>query len=249
MKVYLFCFLCFFLVSASLQVTPQVAAEKKSADNQLSRKEIRDGWKLLFNGISFEGWRGINKEVFPAVGWKIKDGLIYKTPEKGGDIVTMRKYGNFILEWEWKMASPGGNSGLKYFVNERTGDTGGYGYGLEYQILDDNDWISDGRMKTNDYHTLGALYELYPPLPGKMPNPLGEWNKSRIVSKGPDVEHWLNGKLILKYERGSTDFREKVAASKFRNVVGYGIMPEGHILLQDHDSEIYFRNLKIKELK
>ena len=240
-------FIAAFLFSH--QVNCQESSGKKDLINQISRKEAKEGWSLLFNGVSFDGWRGINKQAFPSDGWKIENGMIHKTAVKGGDIITIRKYGNFILDWEWKMVSQGGNSGVKYIVNERKGDTGGYGYGLEYQILDDQDYIKKGQMKTNDYHTMGALYELYPPSPDKKPNPLGEWNKSRIVSKGSKVEHWLNGKLILECDRGSDDFKNKIAQSKFKNVEGYGIMPEGHILLQYHDSEIYFRNIKIRELK
>jgi hypothetical protein len=242
-------FILFFIFGSAL-VKAQVEMNNDN-QNVLSKKEVKEGWKLLFNGVSFDGWRGINKNNFPDIGWKIENGMIHKTAVKGGDIITIRKYSSFILDWEWKMVTHGGNSGIKYFVNERKGDTGGYGYGLEYQILDDMDheMMKSGTMKPNDYHTMGALYELYPPDPDKKPNPVGQWNKSRIVCKGKNVEHWLNGKMIMKCTRGSDDFNKRIADSKFRNVEGYGLFPEGHILLQDHDSEIYFRNIKILELK
>jgi hypothetical protein len=106
----------------------------------------------------------------------------------------------------------------------------------------------EGKMRPNDYHTLGALYEIYPASPDKLPSPLGLWNESMIICQGNHVEHWLNGKKILEYNRGSDDFRAKIAASKFKDIPGYGILAEGHILLQDHGSTIHFRNIKIKEL-
>ncbi|NCB07903.1 MAG: DUF1080 domain-containing protein, partial [Bacteroidia bacterium] len=140
--------------------------------------------------------------------------------------------------------------GLKYFVAEREGDTGGYGYGIEYQMLDDvnHEWMISGKMKPNDYHTLGSAYELYPASVNKKPNKLDEWNQSKIVSRNGKTEHWLNGKKILKYDRFNDDFKQKIAASKFKNVENYGLHPEGHILLQDHESEVFFRNIKIRKL-
>jgi hypothetical protein len=216
--------------------------------NILSKKEKKDGWQLLFNGNNFDGWRGVNHADFPKIGWKVVDQTISCTGENGGSIITKESFGNFELTWEWRMVSKGANSGLKYFVVERQGDSGGYGYGIEYQMLDDPDYVERGEMKANDFHTIGAAYELYPPSPKKKVKPLGEWNKSRIVSKDGKVEHWLNGKKILEYDRFNDDFKQKVAASKFKDVKNYGVHPEGHILLQDHNSEVYFRNIKIRKL-
>jgi len=225
--------------------------------NSLSAQEKKEGWKLLFDGKSAKQWRGINQKTFPSSGWKIENGNLVACVEGGaesavgGDIITKKKYGNFILKWEWQMLSKGGNSGLKYFVQEGIGANKGYGYGLEYQLLDDkyHAWMLEGKMKPNDYHTLGSLYELYPASPDKRPSPLGLWNESMIVCKGNQVEHWLNGMKILEYNRGSDDFKAKIAASKFKNIPNYGILPQGHLLLQDHGSIINYRNLKIKELQ
>jgi len=216
--------------------------------NTLSKKEKKDGWQLLFNGTNFDGWRGVNQAYFPEKGWKVVDHTISCTGEKGGSIITKKTFGNFELIWEWKLVSKGSNSGLKYYVQERPGDTGGYGYGIEYQMLDDQDYVKRGQMKPNGIHTTGAAYELYPPSPTKKEKPLGEWNKSRIVSKDGKVEHWLNGKKILEYNRFSDDFKQKVADSKFKNVNDFGVHPEGHILLQDHNHPVYFRNIKIRKL-
>ncbi|MCG6185941.1 3-keto-disaccharide hydrolase [Maribellus maritimus] len=216
--------------------------------NQLSQKEKAEGWQLLFNGTDFTGWRGVNKDVFPAKGWAVKNNTITCTGEDGGSIITKEKFGDFELSWQWKMVSPAANSGIKYFVAEREGDTGGYGYGIEYQLLDDPEYIKSGQMKTNDFHTTGAAYELYPPSPDKKTKKPGAWNSSRIVSKNGKVEHWLNGEKVLEYDRFSGNFKEKVAASKFKDVTNFGQHTKGHILLQDHDSEIYFRNIKLKKL-
>lgn len=222
--------------------------------NVLTPEEKKDGWKLLFDGRSADQWRGVNQKIFPQKGWKIENGkLIANTTGgaesgNGGDIITKKQYGNFILKWEWRMETKGGNSGLKYFVHEGIGTNKGYGYGLEYQILDDRNhpWMLEGKMKPNDYHTIGALYEIYPASPDKRPSPLGLWNESMIVCQGSHVEHWLNGQKILEYDRGSDDFKAKIAESKFKDVQGFGLWPEGHLLLQDHGSVVHYRNMKIK---
>jgi sugar phosphate isomerase/epimerase len=225
--------------------------------NSLTSQEKKEGWKLLFDGKSTDNWRGINQKSFPLSGWKLENGELIACAVggaesgNGGDIITKKQYGKFILKWEWLMETKGGNSGLKYFVQEGIGSNKGYGFGLEYQLLDDKNhpWMIEEKMKPNDYHTLGALYELYPASPLKHSNSLGLWNESMIVCKGNRVEHWLNGQKILEYDRESDDFKAKIAASKFKDVAGYGILPQGYILLQDHGSIIHFRNLKIKQLQ
>ncbi|HEC43965.1 MAG TPA: DUF1080 domain-containing protein [Bacteroides sp.] len=184
------------------------------------------------------------------MGWEIKDNCIANTGEQGGSIITEKKYENFELVWEWRMVTPGANSGLKYFVAERPGDEGGYGYGTEFQLLDDanHEWMKTGKMKPNDYHTLGAAYELYEASPDKNPKKLGKWNECRLVSYNGKIEHWLNGEKILEYDRFSEDFKDRVSASKFKDVENFGLHDSGHILLQDHSSEVYFRKLRIKIL-
>ena len=225
--------------------------------NSLTLSEKKEGWELLFDGKSTRKWRGINQKKFPSKGWKVEHGEIISLSRDGaesaggGDIITQKKYRNFMVKWEWKMVTKGGNSGLKYFVQEGIGSNKGYGYGLEYQILDDkyHPWMLSGKMKPNDYHTVGSLYEIYPASPTKRPSPLGLWNESMIVCKETHVEHWLNGDKILEYDRGQNDFKSRIANSKFKNVEGFGLWQEGHLLLQDHGSIVHFRNIKIKQLK
>lgn len=225
--------------------------------NTLTVQEKAEGWKLLFDGKATEKWRGVNQKSFPSSGWKVENGELIAFFQgggesgSGGDIITKKKYGNFVLKWDWRMVTKGGNSGLKYFVQEGIGKNRGYGYGLEYQILDDknHEWMLNGKMLPNDYHTVGSLYELYPASPDKRPSPLGLWNTSMIVSRDNQVEHWLNGQKILEYDRGSTDFKEKIASSKFKDVKGFGVLPKGHLLLQDHGSIVHYRNIKVKEFR
>jgi hypothetical protein len=223
--------------------------------NGLAESDKNKEWELLFDGKTTDGWRGINKDTFPSQGWKIQNGTLMinatdgKESDNGGDIITTEQYSDFVFDWEWKMLTKGGNSGVKYFVKEGLSDNEKYGVGLEYQILDDENfsWMLEGKMQPGDYRTLASLYEIYP-AENKSPKPLGEWNHSRIVAQGKHMEHWLNEVKVLEYERGSDDFRTRVAESKFKQYENFGEAAEGHILLQDHGSEIAFRNVRIKEL-
>ena len=237
------------------QGSQNAAAASLEANVSTASKE-KGAWKMLFDGKTTAGWRGINQEAFPEQGWEIVDGMLLvnatdgKESGNGGDIITTEQYSDFELDWEWKMLTKGGNSGLKYFVKEGLSGNKKYGAGLEYQILDDENfsWMREGKMKPGDYRTLASLYEIYPAV-NKQPKPLGEWNHSRIVVQGSHVEHWLNGIQVLTYERGSDDFRKKVATSKFKEYEHFGEATEGHILLQDHGSKMAFRNIRIKELE
>jgi len=212
--------------------------------NTLTKKEIKEGWKLMFDGKSPDQWRAVHKDKFPSSGWKVENGEMISG--RGGDIVTKAQYGNFEFTWEWKMDDKGGNSGVKYLVKEKQNTA----LGIEYQILDDenHEWMKQGKMKPGDYHTMGAVYELYPIEVKKKVNPVGEWNKGKILVNGSHVEHWLNGIKLVEYERDSDDFKARIAKSKFKEAEGFGLHSEGHLMLQDHGSIVHFRNLKIKPL-
>ncbi len=225
---------------------PMFWACNRSADNT--------DFVALFDGTTSQGWRGMNSDHFPATGWEIAYEVLMVNAHReadtgpGGDIITLEKFGDFVLRWEWKMLSKGGNSGVKYYVEERGEDNSLYGIGPEYQILDDpnHEWMLNGKMSPCDYHTLGSLYEIYPADCDKQPAPLGKWNSSKIISQDGQVEHWLNGKLILSYNRFSEDFKQKISESKFREYADFGQIPEGHILIQDHGSEVHYRNILVK---
>lgn len=218
--------------------------QQKTANNTLTKKELKNGWQLLFDGTNPTLWRSDNKTDFPAKGWSVKEGCLVSGG--GGNLVSKEEYSNFDLVWEWKMIDAGGNSGIKYFVKEDGKDA----LGIEYQMLDDaaHPWMKEGKMQPNDYHTNGAVYELYPPSIHKKSKPVGEWNSSRVTSYGMHVVHWLNGEKVTDYVRNSKDFAERVAKSKFKDTPGFGMHEQGLILLQDHGSEVWFRNIKLRKL-
>lgn len=231
-------------------------------NNTLTEEEKAAGWKLLWDGKTTEGWRSPKGEQFPEKSWRIHDGELSVVSsgngesQAGGDIITRERYANFELTADFKMTT-GCNSGIKIFVqpsispiDKLTGKPTGVGsaIGLEYQILDDANH-PDAKLGRNGDRKLGALYDLIPCDPAKPVNPVGEWNRARIVSRGTHVENWLNGRKILEYDRGSEAFRQAVALSKFKNIPNFGEWADGHILLQEHGSEVSFRNVKIRLLQ
>lgn len=233
-----------------------LAFEKPQTPNTLTVKEKKDGWKLLFDGKTTTGWRGAYKDKFPDKGWDVRDGMLTIQQSDGkesaafGDIVTDAEYSDFDLMFDFKLTE-GANSGVKYFVVEHQPKPKGSAYGLEFQVLDD-DKHPDAKLGRDGNRTVGSLYDLIP-ANGKKASPIGEWNTGRIVSKGMHVEHWLNGKKVVEYERGSPSFRDAVARSKYKapdyNANGrFGEAATGHILLQDHGNQVSYRNIKIKSL-
>jgi hypothetical protein len=224
---------------------------KSTQLNNLTDIEKEEGWKLLFDGKTTQGWRGAYKESFPEKGWVVEDGLLIVLPSggaesaHGGDIVTEEQYSNFELTLEFKLTE-GANSGIKYFVREQSPKPEGSAIGLEFQILDDKNH-PDAKMGRNGNRTVGSLYDLIT-AEDKIVQPIGDWNTARIVSRGNHVEHWLNGNKVLEYERGGKDFKDLVAKSKYKDHKNFGEAPQGHILLQDHGDKVYFRNIKIREI-
>ncbi len=220
--------------------------------NKLTSNEIKDGWKLLFDGKTSKGWRGARLDHFPKFGWEIKDGVLSvlesggDESKNGGDIVTIDKYSDFELQVDFKI-TPGANSGIKYFVDTTLNKGEGSAIGLEYQILDDQGHPDAKLGSHTGSRTLASLYDLIK-AENKYPNPIGEWNNAKIVSKGNHVEHWLNGRKVLEYERKSDLFRKIVSESKYKIWPNFGELDKGHILLQDHGNSVSFRNIKIRPL-
>ncbi|MDB5230203.1 MAG: hypothetical protein JWN76_1008 [Chitinophagaceae bacterium] len=225
-----------------------------NVSNTLTGYEKRDGWKLLFDGKTSNGWVSAGRKVFPAKGWAVKDGTLNvasaggTNEPSGGDIITTDKYSVFDLSFDFKM-STGANSGLKYFVTVEDNKPGS-ALGLEFQVLDDK-VHPDAKLGRDGDRTLASLYDLIPAKKQeRFIHPIGQWNTGRVVVyPNNHVEHYLNGIKVLEYERGSQAFRDVVALSKFKNVKDFGETPAGYILLQDHGHDVSFKNIKIKTLQ
>ncbi len=209
---------------------------------KLSPKEIKKGWTLIFDGKSIDGWKKADGQSFPSKGWKIENGVISVDPSngRGGDIVTEQEYSDFELSLEFRIAE-GANSGIKYFVLKNSS------LGCEFQILDDEKH-PDAKLGKDGNRLQGGLYDLIAPVKDKKNMPSGQWNQARIVSKGKHVEHWLNGKKVVEYERNSDQFNKLVSESKYKNEKGFAEVEKAPILLQDHGDVVSFRSIKIRKL-
>jgi len=240
-------------LAAVLQTMPPAAARP----NELTAAERATGWRLLFDGRTLSGWRGLGYDSVPTAHWKVADGAIEKIasgnvpklpdgqPAHGGDLMTVDSFGDFELAFEWKVA-PGANSGVKYNVSEQLSMSQAPNHaalGFEYQILDD-DRHEDGKLPS---HRAGALYDLIAPNARKHVRPVGEWNRSRIVFRGRHGEHWLNGEKIVAFDLETPRMDSLIAASKYRSIPGFAERRKGHIVLQDHGDEAYFRSIKVRE--
>ena len=229
-----------------------MTGEKSAAPNTLTAQEKAEGWRLLWDGQTTEGWRSARRDKFPEKGWAIKDGLLWvdasggQESAEGGDIITKEKFANFELLVDFKITE-GANSGIKIFVDPELNKGPGSSIGLEFRILDDARH-PDAKLGRNGNRTMGSLYDLIPAPASKKVNPIGEWNQARILSQGKHVEYWLNGQKTVEYERGSKEFRDLVAISKYVKWPGFGELPTGHILLQDHGNRVAFRNVKLRVL-
>lgn len=221
--------------------------------NTLTAAEQKDGWKMLWDGKTTNGWRGAKLDHFPDKGWSIENGELIvnaadgKESADGGDIVTMDQYGDFELRVDFKLTK-GANSGIKYYVDPALNKGAGSAIGLEYQILDDENHPDAKLGAQPGSRTVCSLYDMIQADPKKPINPIGQWNTAYIVSKNNHVEHWLNGVKVLEYDRGSKDFERLVKESKYKVWPNFGLAKRGHILLQDHGNKVFFRNVKIKAL-
>lgn len=234
------------------------SAYARQTPNQLSSAERAAGWRLLFDGRSLAGWRGLGYDSVPTAHWVVDNGAIKKIasgqvpklpdgqPAKGGDLMTVDSFTDFELAWEWKV-TPGANSGLKYNVSEELSWKTAPNHaalGFEYQIQDDS-LGEDIKLAT---HRTGALYELVAPNERKHLMPVGDWNSSRLLLRGNHGEHWLNGQLVVSFELGTRLMDSLLVKSKYRVYPWFGTRRPGHIVLQDHGDEVYFRSIRIREL-
>lgn len=227
--------------------------EACSEPNVLPESMAKDGWVLLFDGKTTEGWKSARGESFPEEGWTIADGTLQVCAEggaesvRGGDIVTIKQYGNFWLSVDF-MLTPGANSGIKYFVRpDLYTVSDASAIGCEFQVLDD-ELHPDAKLGVNGNRTLASLYDLITADKENVPVDKYGWNTAWVKVQGNHVEHWLNGVKVVEYDRNTQMFNALVAYSKYRNWENFGNHETGHILLQEHGDHVSYRNVMIKEL-
>jgi hypothetical protein len=217
--------------------------------NTLTAAEKAAGWELLFDGATTAGWHAYNKQDIKA--WAIDDCALKTTGTAGNygsdkrpDLVTDREFTNFELSLDWK-ATAGGNSGIIYGIVEDPKYQAPWMTGPEYQLMDDVGFKEDVHASQK----AGSNYGMHPPDETiKKLKPVGEWNTTRIVVNGPHVEHWLNGKKILEFERWTPEWKALRDGGKWKDYPDYGSAKTGRIALQDHGSIFWFRNIKIRRI-
>jgi hypothetical protein len=224
---------------------PAAAQPHDPAANTLTAAEKKDGWILLFDGHSLDGWRGYKKPDTTDSRWKVDGDSLTLPPDNGKDthgqrdIITKDTFDQFELVVDWKIAQ-GGNSGIKYFVLEDRDSAIGH----EYQVIDDE---RHPDAKVGPHRQTAAFYDVLQANDRPL-KPAGEWNTTRIVVRGQTVEHWLNGKKVLQYELNSPALNAAIEKSKFKGMERFGKRQNGSILLQDHGNQVWFRNIKIRRL-
>jgi 3-keto-disaccharide hydrolase len=232
------------LAAAALTTAIPAARDNGPAPNTLTDAEKKAGWILLFDGHSLNGWRAYKKTDAAGLRWIIDDNSLALPAQtaagtRAGDIISKDTFEQFELSVDWKVAL-GSNSGIKYFVLEDLDSAIGH----EYQVIDDE---RHPDAKVGPHRQTAAFYDVLPASDRPL-KPAGEWNSTRIVVRGQTVEHWLNGKKVLQYELNSPALNAAIEKSKFKGIERFGKRQNGHLLLQDHGDQVWFRNIKIRRL-
>jgi hypothetical protein len=218
--------------------------DKKAAPNTLTAKEKKNGWQLLFDGKSKDGWHGFNMKVFPDC-WALEDGSFTMNSQGGAenqDIITNKKYRNFALSLEYKLTKAA-NSGIIFQVAEDTIYKFPYETGPEFQVIDHENWPD----KLEDWQINGANYAMYPPM-AKPFKAVGEWNHLFLVVNGNFVTQILNGVVVVQYEKNSEDWKKLRNSGKWSSFPDWGNYDEGYISLQNHGTKVWYRSIKLKEI-
>jgi hypothetical protein len=222
-----------------------------NSENKLTDKEKSEGWQLLFDGKSTNGWHTYGK-TSAGKAWTVKNGVIFldagnKKNSEGGDLVTDEEYDNFHLKMDWKIG-PKGNSGIIFYIHEDKNQfPNTYNTGLEMQVLDNGTPTRPGHPDAKLYtHRAGDLYDLL--AAKEAVKPQGEWNQVEIKSVNGKLDFYLNGEHTLSTNLWDNNWKQMVAISKFKDMPGFGTFKKGKISLQDHGEDVWFRNIKIKRL-
>jgi 3-keto-disaccharide hydrolase len=228
-----------FIAAVAAAPLAAQAPDKKAASKDAG------GWIQLFDGKDLKGWRGYKKPDATESRWKVVDGMLTLPSNGAGDthgardLITDATFEEFDLRWEWKI-SEGGNSGVKYFVLEDRNDAIGH----EYQVIDDE---RHADAKIGPHRQTAAFYDVFPAHDRPL-KPAGEWNTSEVIVKGKHVTHILNGKTVLEYDLESPELQAAIAKSKFKDIARFGKPQNGHILVQDHGDQVWYRKIEIKRL-
>ncbi len=231
----------------------EAAEEVAAAPNTLTDQEKKEGWVLLFDGKTTNGWREYDNAEFPDKGWSIEDGSLKCSNSGmgeagfGGDIIYDKQFTNFDLKLEW-MIEEGGNSGIFYLAQEIPGKKIWY-TAPEYQILDNFGNHVDNTLGVNGNRRAGSLYDLIPPDPQNARGPM-EWNSAEIISYDGTIAYRMNGETTLEFHLWTDEWKKMIADSKFPefNPDFANVAKTGYIGLQDHGHAVWFRNIKIREL-
>ena len=247
------CYLALIMALSACKTDKKQPIEKP-IENAAHTKAVDNGWITLFDGSSTAGWRAYNGDSLPPQ-WVIKDGTLTFDSElrteanrKGGNdiIYGAEEFENFELYLEWKIPE-GGNSGVFYHLKE--GFNSPPEVSAEYQLLDDLKWEEINNAKLEEWQKTGSDYAMYEAdAEQKIIKPAGEWNSTRIIFTPEKVEHWLNGKKVVSFVPWSEDWYQRKSKGKWKDAPNYGKFKTGYIGLQDHDSPLWFKNIKIKKL-
>jgi hypothetical protein len=235
-------------ILAAIMIPACISAQapKARSNNSLTKKEIKQGWQLLFDGQTLDGWKGYNSDKMFSC-WSVANGELVCLGEGGsvtaGDIITISVFDNFELSLDWNI-SKAGNSGIFYHVLEGLQYHAAYETAPEYQLIDDLGWPE----KLEDLQKTGADYAMTPAVKDKKLMPVGEWNNSRIIYKKGHVEYWLNGMKVVEFQAYSPEWKQKKDQGKWKDYPDYAVSKTGHIGLQNHGSGVKFRNIKVRKL-
>ena len=242
MRIFLSCLIGLFLLFAcEIRRQPKNPTEPA---NFLTADEKTEGWALLFDGKSLKGWR-IFKNL-PNNSWEVQSGALHCKPFSDGaenlrsDLITTEQYENFELAFQWKISHQG-NSGVMFRVSEEYDQT--YASGPEYQVIDELNYPGDLPPENKAAANFGMHAT-----DNALVYPAGQWNDGKIIVQGNAVEHWLNGTRVLTYEINSENWSARKKASKWKDFPGYASVRKGYIALQDHGNEVWYRNIKIRNL-